>query len=166
MRSMRPLWRATSADKWQTDNRPHFFVVRGRLNVHERARGFEKIHSIQSFLDERTKGRNRENTNRGCRLSIALHPIQRMTVDRPWTCPQPPRFQLPLRFGGQHKLSSTLPVERRAPFARTSEAARNCLPATHGLRTSTKKLKNRRAMGLCQSDFAAPTYLSRKEPSV
>jgi len=29
----------------------------------------------QAFLDERTKGRNREDTNRGCRLSIALHPV-------------------------------------------------------------------------------------------
>src|SRR5256885_12084230 len=38
------------------------------------------------FWMSETKGRNREDTNRGCCLSIALHPNDRMTVNRPSTC--------------------------------------------------------------------------------
>jgi hypothetical protein len=60
-----------------------FFVVSRRVNVDKRARQFEKIHSIRLFWMSETKGRNREDTNRGCCLSIALHPNQWMTVNRP-----------------------------------------------------------------------------------
>jgi len=49
-----------------------FLVVSGRLDVHKRACQFEKIHSNRHFWMSETKGRNHEDTNRGCCLSIAL----------------------------------------------------------------------------------------------
>src|SRR5438045_8203526 len=46
----------------------------------------KRLIRIGHFWMSETKGRNREDTNRGRCLSIALHPNERMTVNRPWTC--------------------------------------------------------------------------------
>src|SRR5260370_12090704 len=63
-----------------------FLVVGGRLDVHKRARQFEKMHSNQAFLDERNERKEPRGYEAGCRLSIALHPNVRTTVNRSWTC--------------------------------------------------------------------------------
>jgi len=69
-----------------------------------------------------TKGRNREDTNRGRCLSIALHPNERMTVNRPWTCTPT------AAVSATAAISADNSNNRVAPFARASEADRNCLP--------------------------------------
>src|ERR1700739_242719 len=76
------------------------------------------------FWMSETKGRNREDTNRGCRLSIALHPIERMTVNRPWTYSPSVAVPATAAISADNTYSYS-----NAPFARASEADRNCLPA-------------------------------------
>jgi hypothetical protein len=92
---------------------------------------------IGFFWRNATKGRNHEDANRGCCLSIALHPISRMTVNRPWTCSPTAAASATAAISADNvslsstlpvRLPATLPVERRAPFARASEAARNGAP--------------------------------------
>src|SRR6266852_8944743 len=77
---------------------------------------------IRHFWMSETKGRNREDTNRGCCLSIALHPNERMTVNRPWTCS--PTTSVSATAG----ISADNSHNNNAPFARASEADRNCTP--------------------------------------
>jgi hypothetical protein len=67
-----------------------------------------------------TKGRNREDTNRGRCLSIALHPNERMTVNRPWTCSPTVAVSATAAISADNN--------NVAPFARASEADRNYLP--------------------------------------
>ncbi len=69
-----------------------------------------------------TKGRNREDTNRGRCLSIALHPNERMTVNRPWTCSPT------AAVSSTAAISADNSNNYAAPFARASEADRKCLP--------------------------------------
>src|SRR5438128_10693000 len=74
------------------------------------------------FWMSETKGRNREDTNRGCCLSIALHPNHRMTVNRPWT------YSPTAAVSATAAISAEDNSNNSAPFARASEADRNCAP--------------------------------------
>src|SRR5216684_3161376 len=78
---------------------------------------------IGHFWMSETKGRNREDTNRGCRLSIALHPNERMTVNRPWTCSPTTAISATAGISADNSCNNW-----NAPFARASEADRNCTP--------------------------------------
>src|SRR6266481_86216 len=78
---------------------------------------------INFFWMSETKGRNRENTNRGCRLSIALHPNKRMTVNRPWTCSPTSAVSATAAISADNVCKYS-----KAPFARASEADRNSRP--------------------------------------
>src|SRR5260370_9384422 len=77
---------------------------------------------INQFWMSETKGRNREDTNRGCCLSIALHPLERMTVNRPWTCSPTTAVSATAALSADNNYNSI------APFARASDADRNCRP--------------------------------------
>src|SRR5258708_2483055 len=77
---------------------------------------------INQFWMSETKGRNREDTNRGCCLSIALHPLERMTVNRPWTCSPTTAVSATAAVSADNNYNSI------APFARASDADRNCRP--------------------------------------
>src|SRR6266576_2203775 len=79
------------------------------------------IRSGHFWMSE-TKGRNREDTNRGRCLSIALHPNERMTVNRPWTCSPT------AAVSSTAAISADNSNNHAAPFARASEADRKCLP--------------------------------------
>src|SRR5260370_8542100 len=74
---------------------------------------------IGLFWMSETKGRNHEDTNRGCCLSIALHPNLRMTVTSPETYSPP---------AANSAIAAVSADYRRAPFARASEADRICAP--------------------------------------
>jgi hypothetical protein len=74
------------------------------------------------FWMSETKGRNREDTNRGCCLSIALHPNDRMTVNRPWTCSPTAAVSATAAISAEDN------YKWNAPFARASEADRNGAP--------------------------------------
>src|SRR5713101_8937422 len=100
-----------------------FLVVGGRLDVHKRARQFEKIHSNQAFLDERNERKEPRGYQSGCHLSIALHPNVRMTVNRPWTCSPTTAASATAAISADDNSNHA-----NAPFARASEADRNCLP--------------------------------------
>src|SRR5438309_127045 len=76
------------------------------------------------FWMSEAKGRNREDTNRGCCLSIALHPNQRMTVDRSWTCPPTTAVSATAAISADNSYNNS-----HAPFAWASEADRNCTPS-------------------------------------
>src|SRR6266852_7431080 len=78
---------------------------------------------IRHFWMSETKGRNREDTNRGCCLSIALHPYERMTVNRPWTCSPTTAVSATAAISADNSYNNWI-----APFARASEADRNCRP--------------------------------------
>src|SRR5216684_2447599 len=78
---------------------------------------------IRHFWMSETKGRNREDTNRGCCLSIALHPNKRMTVNRPWTCSPTTAVSATAGISADNSYNNW-----NAPFARASEADRNCTP--------------------------------------
>lgn len=79
-----------------------------------------------------TKGRNREDATRGCRLSIALHPnfvrpqsSRRFTDDSGQALDLPPNrcgFSYRCDFGGKQL------QQRECPFAQASEADRNGAP--------------------------------------
>src|ERR1041384_7628413 len=115
-----------------------FFVVGGGLDVHKRARQFEKLHSrflacffCPCFLNEAKRKEGTAKIARGCRLSIALHPVY---DGRQWTglrpAPQPRGSRSRVGFGGQLKLTSSLRLygSKRAPFAQASEADRKSTP--------------------------------------
>ena len=70
-----------------------------------------------------TKGRNREDTNRGRCLSIALHPNEWMTVNRPWTCSPTTAISATAAISADNNCNNS-----NAPFARAPEADRNCRP--------------------------------------
>jgi hypothetical protein len=100
-----------------------FLVVRGRIDVHERAREFEKIHSNQSFLDERSERKEPRGYKSG------LPPLDSAsshgTDDSGQALDLPPNrrgFSYRCDFGGQ------LQLQLKAPFARASEADRNGKP--------------------------------------
>src|SRR5260370_19025429 len=78
---------------------------------------------ISFFWMSETKGRNRENTNRGCSLSITLHPNKRMTVNRPWTCSPTSAISPTAAISADNTCKYS-----KAPFARASEADRNSRP--------------------------------------
>src|SRR5467141_1251664 len=82
----------------------------------------KRLIRIGHFWMSETKGRNHEDTNRGRCLSIALHPNERMTVNRPWTC-SPTAANSAIAAISADNCNNNV-----APFARASEAARNCLP--------------------------------------
>src|SRR5258708_35808017 len=74
---------------------------------------------IGLFWMSETKGRNHEDTNRGCCLSIALHPNLRMTVNRPWTCSP---------TAANSAIAAVSADYRTAPYARASESDPSCAP--------------------------------------
>src|SRR6202140_387969 len=82
----------------------------------------KRLIRIGHFWMSETKGRNREDTNRGRCLSIALHPNERMTVNRPWTCSPTAAVSATAAISADNSNNSV------APFARASEADRKCLP--------------------------------------
>src|SRR5258707_6921719 len=77
---------------------------------------------INQFWMSEAKGRNREDTNRGRCLSIALHPLERMTLNRPWTCSPTTAVSATAAVSADNNYNSI------APFARASDADRNCRP--------------------------------------
>jgi hypothetical protein len=101
---------------------PHFlFVVRGRLDVDERARQLGQIHCHLTFSggakDERKEPRGEHS---GHCLSIALHPD--VTDDSGQALnlsPNPNGFSYRCDFGGQQK---------NGPFGRAFEADRTSFP--------------------------------------
>src|SRR5260370_17274127 len=124
-----------------------FLVVRGGLDVHQRARQFEKLHSrffcplfsARIFVNEAKRKEGPAKIARGCRLSIALHPVLRgrkaANIDgRQWTglgpAPQPRASQLSRRFPRttHPELLSTSSFEGRAPFARPSASDLTAAP--------------------------------------
>jgi hypothetical protein len=96
-----------------------------------------------------TKGRNREDTNRGCCLSIALHPfLTRPQSTRHFSddsgqvldlAPNRRGFSHRCDFGGQQFVDSALPAEKKPLLHGRPKLLGIARSATHGLRTSTKK---------------------------
>src|SRR6266481_3667490 len=82
----------------------------------------KRLIRIGHFWMSEKKGRNREDTNRGRCLSIALHPNERMTVNRPWACSPTAAVSATAAISADDSNNSV------APFARASEADRNYLP--------------------------------------
>jgi hypothetical protein len=76
--------------------------------------------------------------------------MERMTVDRLSTCPPTAAVSATAAISADNHNYNLKPLSREPP-----KLIGMASPATHGFRTSTKQFKNRRAMELCQSDFAA-----------
>jgi hypothetical protein len=143
-----------------------FLVARRGRDVHQRACQFEKIHPNRIFLDERNERKEpRRYKSRLLPLDSAssvssrspCDPQLRTTVDRPWTYPPTAAASATAAISADnnHLLPSTSsvplpanqPVESRAPFARASEAARNCAPAySWPPHLYQEQFKSRRAM--------------------
>lgn len=92
-----------------------------------------------------TKGRNHEDTNRGCRPSIAFHPDYRMKVNGPCT---------PSQATAVSATPGLSLDNRRAP---SCEGIRSCVASHAGLLMASAHLprntKNRKAM-----EFINPTW--------
>src|ERR1700730_12965149 len=82
----------------------------------------KRLIRIGHFWMSETKGRNSEDTKLCRRLSIALHPNERMTVNRPWACSPTATVSATAAISADDGNNNV------APFARASEAHRNYLP--------------------------------------
>jgi len=113
-----------------------FFSWLGRLDVHD-ARVIRKDSFDSVFSDERNERKEREDTNRAAAL-IALHPIQRMTVDR---LGPPPTPRLQLRCDSADNICNHSKALSREPPKLIGMASR-LLMASHLYKTLQSKIES------------------------